>query len=101
MWYINRLLGVSWPLQRPIACSEIPPFIEVGNFGRDEPPLSITGRIMEYLGRTSIHKMLRNVMRRYVFDVICREQVIPFLGEISGQVSKGVLCGLIHDWGWP
>jgi len=77
----------------PIACSEIPPFTELGTgvcfFGLDEPPLSIAGRIIEYLGRTSTHKMFRNVMRRYVWNVICREQVIPFLREIVGQVPKG------------
>jgi glycosyltransferase involved in cell wall biosynthesis len=77
----------------PIACSKIPPFAEVGKgvcfFGLDEPPLSIAGRIIEYLGRTSTHEMFRNVMRKYVSDVICREQVLPFLRDIASSRERG------------
>jgi glycosyltransferase involved in cell wall biosynthesis len=79
-------------IKLPIACSEIPPFQELGEgvcfFGLDEPPLFIAGRIIEYLGRTSTYKMYRNVMRRYVSDVICEEDVLPFLREISIRPTK-------------
>lgn len=79
-------------IKLPIACSEIPPFQELGEgvcfFGLDEPPLFIAGRIIEYLGRTSTYKMYRNVMRRYVSDVICKEDVLPFLREISIRPTK-------------
>jgi len=54
-------------------------------FGLNEPALCIAGRIIEYLGRTSIHKIFRNVMRHYVWDVICREEVIPFLRRVVKQ----------------
>jgi len=60
-------------IKLPIACSSIAPFQEVGRgicfFGLDEPPLTIAGRIMEYLARIDTHKMFRNVMRKYVWDV--------------------------------
>lgn len=73
----------------PIACSEIPPFQEVGQgvcfFSLDEPPLFIAGRIMEYLARTDTHKMFRNVMRRYVWEVVCKKETLPFLLEITGS----------------
>jgi glycosyltransferase involved in cell wall biosynthesis len=76
-------------IKLPIACSEISPFKELGRgvcfFGLDEPPLSIAGRIIEYLARTNTHKMFRNVMRKYVWDVISKTQIIPFLREITGQ----------------
>ena len=76
-------------IKLPIACSEIAPFQELGEgvcfFGLDEPPLSIAGRIIEYLARTNTLKMFRNVMRRYVWDVICKREVFPFLREITGQ----------------
>jgi glycosyltransferase involved in cell wall biosynthesis len=76
-------------IKLPIACSKIAPFQEVGEgicfFGLDEPPLTIAGRIMEYLARTDTHKMFRNVMRRYVWDVVCKREVLPFLREITGQ----------------
>ncbi|MBW2107298.1 MAG: glycosyltransferase family 4 protein [Deltaproteobacteria bacterium] len=80
-------------IKLPIACSHIPPFQELGRgicfFGLDEPPLFIAGRIIEYLGRTSTYKMYRNVMGRYVCDVICREKVLPFLREITQTSIRG------------
>ncbi|MBW1739893.1 MAG: glycosyltransferase family 4 protein [Deltaproteobacteria bacterium] len=79
-------------IKLPIACSEIAPFQEVGEgicfFRLDEPPLFIAGRIMEYLGRTDTHKMFRNVMRRYVWDVICKREVLPFLRKITSQPMR-------------
>lgn len=92
----RTLQGFGLPLleagmiKLPIACSAIPPFRELGKgicfFGLDEPPLCIAGRIIEYLGRTNTHEMFRHVMSRYVWDVICKEDVIPFLREIAGQL---------------
>jgi glycosyltransferase involved in cell wall biosynthesis len=79
-------------IKLPIACSSIAPFQEVGRgicfFGLDEPPLTIAGRIMEYLARIDTHKMFRNVMRKYVWDVICKREVLPFLREITGQTMR-------------
>ena len=79
-------------IKLPIACSDIGPFREVGEgvcfFGLDEPPLSIAGRIMEYLGRTDTHTMFRNVMREYVWDVVCRRDALPFLREIVAQTAS-------------
>jgi glycosyltransferase involved in cell wall biosynthesis len=75
----------------PIACSDIGPFKEVGEglcyFGLEEPPLSIAGRIVEYLARTETHQMFRNVMRKYVWDVICRQDALPFLREITAKAA--------------
>ena len=74
-------------IKLPIACSEILPFLEVGEdvcfFHLDDPPLSIAGRIMEYLGRTNTHKMFRSVMRKYILDVVCRKEIMPFLRDIT------------------
>ena len=76
-------------IKLPIACSDIGPFQEVGEgvcyFGLEEPPLSIAGRIVEYLARTETHQMFRNVMRKYVWDVVCRQDAVPFLRDIVGQ----------------
>jgi glycosyltransferase involved in cell wall biosynthesis len=78
-------------IKLPIACSDIEPFREVGEgvcyFGLEEPPLSIAGRIVEYLARTETHQMFRNVMRKYVWDVVCRQDVLPFLQEITAQAA--------------
>ncbi|MES0362383.1 MAG: glycosyltransferase family 4 protein [Desulfobacteria bacterium] len=79
-------------IKLPIACSDIAPFREVGDgvcfFGLDEPPLAIAGRIMEYLGRTDTHTMFRNVMGKYVWDVVCRRDALPFLREIVEQTAS-------------
>ncbi len=78
-------------IKLPIACSQIAPFQELGQgvcfFGLDEPPLIIAGRIMEYLARTNTHEMFRNVMRKYVWDVVCKREIFPFLREITGQTQ--------------
>ena len=74
-------------IKLPIACTEIPPFLEVGKeacfFRLDEPPLAIAGRIMEYLSRTNTHEMFRSVMRKYVLDVVCKRELLPFLRELT------------------
>jgi len=78
-------------IKLPIACAEIPPFLEVGRevcfFQLDEPPLAIAGRIMEYLSRTTTHKMFRNVMRKYVLDVVCKRELLPFLRELTTRLQ--------------
>ena len=78
-------------IKLPIACSEISPFLEVGKdacfFHLDDPPLSIAGRIMEYLGRTNTYKMFRNVMQKYVLEVVCKRELLPFLQDITAQAS--------------
>ena len=78
-------------IKLPIACSDIPPFLEVGQevcfFHLDDPPLSIAGRIMEYLGRTNTHRMFRNVMRKYVLELVCKRELLPFLQDITAQAS--------------
>jgi glycosyltransferase involved in cell wall biosynthesis len=76
-------------IKLPIACTEIPPFLEVGEdvcfFQLEDPPLVIAGRIIEYLARTSTHKMFRTVMRKYVLDVVCRNEIMPFLRDIISE----------------
>ncbi len=70
-------------IKLPIACSRIKPFLEVGTdvcfFRIEDPPLFIAGRIMEYLSRVPTHEMFRRVMREYVWDAICKNDLIPFL----------------------
>jgi len=78
-------------IKLPIACSEIPPFLEVGKdacfFSLDDHPLTIAGRIVEYLARSKSNKMFRRVMKKYVLDVVCRKEIMPFLREIVAQTA--------------
>ncbi len=79
-------------IKLPIACSKIPPFQEVGEgvcfFGLHEEPLSIAKRIVKHLAGTDTHKMFRNVMRKYVWNVICEREVLPFLREITAESAR-------------
>jgi glycosyltransferase involved in cell wall biosynthesis len=79
-------------IKLPIACSDIEPFREVGDgicyFGLDEPPVAIAGRIVEYLGRTDTHTMFRHVMRKYIWDVVCKADALPFLRQVVAQNSS-------------
>jgi len=70
-------------IKLPIACTAIPPFLEVGRdvcfFGKDDPPLFIAGRIVEYLSRSNTHRMYRHVMKNYVMERVCRDRLLPYL----------------------
>ena len=79
-------------IKLPIACSEIPPFLEVGTevcfFGLNDPPLTIAGRIVEYLGRTNTHQMFRKVMKKYVLDTVYKKQLMPLLDDLTKGTNK-------------
>ncbi|MBW1659808.1 MAG: glycosyltransferase family 4 protein [Deltaproteobacteria bacterium] len=76
-------------IKLPIACSRIKPFQEIGTdvcfFRLEDPPLFIAGRIMEYLSRTTTHEMYRKVMRQYIWDIVCKREILPFLEELTGE----------------
>ncbi|MBW1941873.1 MAG: glycosyltransferase family 4 protein [Deltaproteobacteria bacterium] len=73
-------------IKLPIACTEIPAFLELGEdvcfFRLDDHPLTIAGKIVEYLERSNTHTMFRKVMLKYVLDVVCRREIMPFLRDI-------------------
>jgi len=79
-------------IKLPIACTAIPPFMEVGRdlcfFGKDDPPLFTAGRIVEYLSGSSTHNMYRHVMKNYVMERVCRDQLLPYLKKIVGTNEK-------------
>ena len=79
-------------IKLPIACTEIPSFLELGEdvcfFRLDDHPLTIAGRIVEYLAHTNTHRMFRNVMRKYALDVVCRSELMPFLRNIISRKAN-------------
>jgi glycosyltransferase involved in cell wall biosynthesis len=78
-------------IKLPIACTEIPPFMEVGKdvcfFRPSDPPLFIAGRIIEYLSRTTTHRMFRKVMKEYILYEVCKNDLLPYLFEITGRTA--------------
>jgi hypothetical protein len=79
-------------IKLPIACPNIPPFVEIGRdicfFHLDDPPLSTAGRIIEYLGRTNTHKMFRHVVGKHVLYEVCKDELLPYLFEITGRATN-------------
>ncbi len=73
-------------IKLPIACSGIPAFLEVGEdvcfFSLDDHPLTIAGRIVEYLAHTNTHRMFRSVMEKYIMEVVCRREILPYLRDM-------------------
>jgi glycosyltransferase involved in cell wall biosynthesis len=88
-------------IKLPIACTKIPPFLELGEdvcfFQLDDPPHVIAGQIIEYVTRTSTHKMFRSVMRKYVLEVVCRNEIMPFLWEIISEAPAKSLASTTRD----
>ena len=76
-------------IKLPIACPNIPPFVEIGRdicfFHLDDPPLSIADQIIAYLGRTNTHKMFRQVVGKHVLSEICKHELLPYLFEITNR----------------
>ena len=76
-------------IKLPIACSEIPPFLEIGEdvcfFRLEDPPMLIAGKILEYLSRTNTHKMFRKAMRKYTLESICKNKLMPLLKEVVNK----------------
>ncbi len=73
----------------PIACTDIPIFREIGRevcfIRAEDPPLFSAGRIVEYLSRTGPHRMYRHVMSRFIWNSICRAELLPYLRGIVGR----------------
>ena len=75
-------------IKLPVACSDIPPFREIGGsdvcvFGLDEIPEKIADKILKFLEKLPTHKFYRKVIKNFVWDTIYKFQLLPFLNEIS------------------
>ncbi len=75
-------------IKLPIACSDIPPFREIGGsdvciFGLEETPEKIADKILKFLEKLPTHKFYRKVIKNFVWDTIYKFQLLPFLNEIS------------------
>jgi glycosyltransferase involved in cell wall biosynthesis len=73
--------GIS---RMPIACSNIPPFEEIGNdlvclFDLKDPPEKIAKQIIKYLKKNKIPKFFRKIERDYRWQKIFKEKIEPLL----------------------
>jgi len=71
----------------PIACSEIPPFREIGGnhictFSLTDSPDRIADRILRFLATIPTHNMYRNVIKNYVWDSIYQTHMVPLFRKV-------------------
>ena len=77
----------SGMIKLPVACSDIPPFKEIGEtdvcrFSLNDSPSEIAGKILTFVDRLEPHKMFRKVMRNYTWDNIYKYKLMPLLERV-------------------
>lgn len=92
----SKIEGFGIPLleagmiKLPIACADIPPFKSIAGddvcyFSLDDEPKEIAQKIITFLKKLPPHRMFRNVIKKYVWDNIYRETLLPFLEKVMAQ----------------
>lgn len=81
-------------MKLPVACSDIPPFIETGRdhicvFSTADTPDRIAGSILRFLAKIPTHNMYRRVIKDYIWDSIYQDYMVPlFKKVITAQSNK-------------
>jgi len=75
-------------IKLPVACSNIPPFVEIGGqdvciFDLYDPPEQIARKIMAFIDGIKPHRMFRKVLRNYVWDNIYQDKILPLLTRVA------------------
>ncbi|MBE9546655.1 MAG: glycosyltransferase family 4 protein [Proteobacteria bacterium] len=74
-------------IKLPIACSDIPPFLEIGDghicsFSPIDAPDRIADKILKFLSTIPTHNMHRKVINDYAWDSIYRDHIRPLFKKI-------------------
>ena len=74
-------------IKLPIACSDIPPFLEIGGnhicaFSLTDSPDRIADRILRFLSTIPTHNMYRDVIKNYVWDSIYQNHMAPLFRKV-------------------
>ena len=74
-------------IKLPIACSDIPPFLETGGdhicaFSVTDTPDRIADKIIRFLAKIPTHNMYRKVIKNYTWDSIYRDHMESLLGNV-------------------
>ncbi len=72
----------------PIACSDIPPFMEIGrdhvcSFSVTDAPDLIAEKILQFLATISTHNMYRKIIENYAWDFIYRNHIGPLFKKLK------------------
>lgn len=78
----------SGMIKLPVACSNIPPFVEIGGqevciFDLYDQPGQIARKILTFVDGIKPHRMFRKVLRNYVWDNIYQEKLLPLLTRVA------------------
>ena len=79
----------SGMIKLPVACSNISPFLEIGGqdvciFDHQDPPAEIARKILFFMDELKPHKLFRKVIRKYVWDNIYHNNILPLLEHVFG-----------------
>ncbi|MBW2650169.1 MAG: glycosyltransferase family 4 protein [Deltaproteobacteria bacterium] len=74
-------------IKLPIACSDIPPFLEIGGnnvctFSLADSPDRIADKILQFLSTIPTHKMYRDVIKNYAWDSIYENHMVPLFRKV-------------------
>ncbi|MBW2631531.1 MAG: glycosyltransferase family 4 protein [Deltaproteobacteria bacterium] len=74
-------------IKLPIACSDIPPFLEIGGnhictFSLTDSPDRIADNILQFLSTIPTHKMYRDIIKNYVWDSIYHNHLEPLFQKV-------------------
>jgi glycosyltransferase involved in cell wall biosynthesis len=80
----------SGMIKLPIVCSNISPFLEIGGeeictFDLNDSPQKIAEGIMDFVENLKTRKMFRRVIRKYSWDNIYHEQLLPLLADVVSR----------------
>lgn len=75
-------------IKLPIACSDIPPFLEIGGdnvctFSLTDSPNRIADKILRFLSNLTTQKMYRDIIKNYVWDSIYDNYLVPLLEKVT------------------
>ena len=77
-------------IKLPIACSDIPPFLEIGEnnvctFSLTDTPDRIADKILQFLSTIPTHKMYRDVIKNYAWDSIYHNHLEPLFEKVMAN----------------
>lgn len=83
----HDIIYVSSMIKLPIACSNIPPFQEIGGgdvcfFDTEDSPERIARKILGFANRLEPRRMFRRVIKNYTWDNIYHKSLLPYIQKI-------------------
>ena len=80
-------------IKLPIACSDIPPFLEIGgseicSFSIEETPDQIAYKILQFVSTITTHNMYRKVIKNYAWEAIYKNHIRPLFNKVRAHQKR-------------